>query len=234
MFYSCHSLSSVPVLPATELADACYKSMFYRCNSLTIIPYYLLPATVMQPSCYYNMFGDCKELTDGPLLPATTLADSCYYSMFAGCSSLTAAHADCTSVSLLQTNTSNYAYEWLEGTSRSGVILYNTALWNDIKSAIYHNENKMYYDYSNTDLNYTNVKKVGRSLQDTPLTFEVLSSSGRGLYLATDNNTNTWNLPTIYTSKDGGGTWSNRVWNINNVDPIIGIKPRFIQLLEKN
>ena len=89
MFYYCTSLTSAPVLPATTLADLCYGSMFGRCTSLTSAP--VLPATTLANSCYDSMFSGCKSLTSAPVLPATTLENSCYDSMFSGCTSLESA-----------------------------------------------------------------------------------------------------------------------------------------------
>jgi len=60
--------------------------MFENCTSLTTAS--SLPATVLAESCYKYMFQHCSSLTTPPALPATTLADSCYYHMFEGCTSL--------------------------------------------------------------------------------------------------------------------------------------------------
>ena len=89
MFAYCSSLTSVPDLPATTLAQNCYNSMFEYCTSLVYAPY--LPATKMESSCYMNMFSYCSSLTSVPDLPATTLANSCFWQMFSHCSSLTTA-----------------------------------------------------------------------------------------------------------------------------------------------
>ena len=35
MFFSCKKLTSAPVLPATTLAEGCYKTMFYFCEKLS-------------------------------------------------------------------------------------------------------------------------------------------------------------------------------------------------------
>ena len=82
-------LTSAPELPATTLADGCYRWMFLRCSSLTTAP--VLPATTLAPRCYLSMFNGCSALTTAPELPATTLAASCYDAMFFGCTSLTTA-----------------------------------------------------------------------------------------------------------------------------------------------
>ena len=89
MFDGCTSLTAAPVLPATTLATNCYFSMFSGCTSLTTAP--TLPATTLAEGCYFSMFLGCTSLTAAPVLPATTLATNCYTSMFYGCKSLTAA-----------------------------------------------------------------------------------------------------------------------------------------------
>mgnify|MGYP002679369689 CR=1 FL=1 len=87
LFYNCRVLTSAPELPATTLADECYRGMFQGCTSLTSAPE--LPATTLADDCYGGMFDGCTNLTDAPELPATTLANSCYLQMFCGCTSLT-------------------------------------------------------------------------------------------------------------------------------------------------
>lgn len=77
------------ILPATNLADHCYESMFDACTSLISAP--KLPASTLADYCYSAMFRDCTSLTVAPELPATTLADYCYNYMFSGCTSLTTA-----------------------------------------------------------------------------------------------------------------------------------------------
>ena len=82
-------LTSAPELPATTLADGCYRWMFLGCSSLTTAP--ALPATTLAPSCYLAMFNGCSALTTAPELRATTLAERCYDAMFFECTSLTTA-----------------------------------------------------------------------------------------------------------------------------------------------
>jgi hypothetical protein len=104
MFYGCTRLTTAPELPATTLADYCYRRMFYGCTRLTTAPE--LPATTLATMCYEYMFGDCINLTTAPELPATTLAIYCYYGMFSYCSNLT------TTPSILPATTlANYCYE---------------------------------------------------------------------------------------------------------------------------
>ena len=66
--------------------SCCYYNMFYSCTSLTTAP--VLPATTLANSCYFSMFYSCKNLTTAPALPATTLKGNCYRNMFSGCTSL--------------------------------------------------------------------------------------------------------------------------------------------------
>lgn len=89
MFFGCTSLTSAPKLPAKKLADNCYDCMFYGCTSLTAAPE--LPATKLEDSCYSAMFENCTNLKSAPELPATKLASYCYYEMFYGCTSLASA-----------------------------------------------------------------------------------------------------------------------------------------------
>jgi len=89
MFSSCIRLTVAPALPATMLANDCYENMFYNCTRLTVAP--ALPATTLADYCYNCMFYRCMDLTVAPALPATTLKLGCYSSMFLGCSSLTVA-----------------------------------------------------------------------------------------------------------------------------------------------
>ena len=89
MFTECTSLTTAPKLPATTLANYCYGDMFNGCTSLTKAP--ALPTTTLADHCYYYMFAECTSLTTAPELPATTLESSCYYAMFRGCTSLTTA-----------------------------------------------------------------------------------------------------------------------------------------------
>ncbi len=70
-------------LPATTLANYCYRYMFSGCRSLTSLP--KLPSKDIKAGCYYGMFDACTYITSAPKLPATTLKDYCYQYMFYGC-----------------------------------------------------------------------------------------------------------------------------------------------------
>ena len=106
MFFDCTSLTTAPVLPATTLASNCYQHMFQGCASLTTAPE--LPATTLANYCYYQMFRDCTSLTTVPQLPSTTLANSCYYGMFLNCTSLTTAPSV-----LPATTLASYCYQYM-------------------------------------------------------------------------------------------------------------------------
>lgn len=86
MFSGCKALVTPPALPATKLENSCYNAMFRSCSSMVTPP--ALPATELKNNCYQSMFDNCKSLETTPRLPATELKKGCYYSMFEGCTSL--------------------------------------------------------------------------------------------------------------------------------------------------
>lgn len=87
LFKKCDVLTSVPDLPATNLAAYCYSNMFEECTSIAEAPE--LPAKIMADHCYYYMFRKCTAIKKAPELPAKKLAPSCYTDMFSGCTALT-------------------------------------------------------------------------------------------------------------------------------------------------
>lgn len=89
LFNKCNVLTSVPDLPATNLAAYCYSNMFEECTSIAEAPE--LPAKIMADHCYYYMFRKCTAIKKAPKLPAKKLAPSCYTDMFSGCTALTEA-----------------------------------------------------------------------------------------------------------------------------------------------
>ena len=106
LFDHCTALTSAPELPAENLADHCYKSMFYACSSLKTAP--KLPAKTMASECYTHMFNGCSSLKKAPELPAETLADGCYASMFQDCYALESAPA-----SLPAKKMASQCYSWM-------------------------------------------------------------------------------------------------------------------------
>ena len=89
MFRNCTFLIRTPDLPADVLANGCYSNMFRQCTRLTTIPS-VLAATQLYEDCYREMFRGCTALVSGPsgFLPSTDLATSCYQQMFNGCTKL--------------------------------------------------------------------------------------------------------------------------------------------------
>lgn len=90
MFSGCESLMSIPnVLPAKYLTEHCYEYMFLDCTSLDTIPEGFLPATVIADYCYRGMFKN-TGVVDIPedLLPATRLYPYCYSQMFRDCTAI--------------------------------------------------------------------------------------------------------------------------------------------------
>lgn len=84
MFCNCTSIEEAPKLPATNLTDWAYDSMFKGCTNLSSIPEEL-PATTIKQGCYEGMFSSCTKLTHGLRLPATSVPAYAYDSMFGGC-----------------------------------------------------------------------------------------------------------------------------------------------------
>ena len=116
MFHGCTSLTKVPELQATTLAERCYENMFNGCTNLQQA--LELPATTLAPWCYNHMFGNCTSLTKAPELPAATLAESCYYNMFIGCQNLRYAKCLATDISATDCLT-----DWLDGTMLLGTFI---------------------------------------------------------------------------------------------------------------
>lgn len=87
MFHGCTNLIYSPSkIGGGTLAYYCCVSMFSECTNLTTVPE--LPSTGMAEACYNYMFWKCANITKSPELPATTLATHCYNEMFLGCSKL--------------------------------------------------------------------------------------------------------------------------------------------------
>lgn len=116
MFNGCTSLTTAPVLPATTLITYCYSFMFNGCTSLTTAPQ--LPATTLANNCYNTMFNGCTSLTTAPELPATTLASYCYGNMFNGCTSLN--YIKCLATDISATNCTS---TWVDGVASTGTFV---------------------------------------------------------------------------------------------------------------
>lgn len=130
LFSNCTGLTSAEnlVLPATTLADNCYRYMFYECRNLATAPE--LPATTLANNCYAGMFYGCTSLTTAPELPATTLQSGCYTQMFRLCSSLNF-------IKCLIISNSSYAQGWVFGVSPTGTFVkHPNATWPTGESGI--------------------------------------------------------------------------------------------------
>ena len=109
------------LLPATTLANDCYRSMFQGCTSLTEAPE--LPATTLEFDCYREMFAGCTSLTEAPELPATTLTQHCYNNMFEGCTSLNKITCLATDISAIYCT-----QEWVNGVAENGTFVKNASM----------------------------------------------------------------------------------------------------------
>lgn len=70
-------------MQSTTVGARAFCRLFFRNNRLVDISELELPATTLADSCYREMFAYCTSLSAVPtLLPATTLADNCYSNMF--------------------------------------------------------------------------------------------------------------------------------------------------------
>ena len=121
MFNGCTSLTTVPDLPATTLANNCYNGMFKGCTRLTTIPN--LPATTLASNCYYDMFYGCTSLVETPsgwYLPAQTTKPNSCYSMFKACSNLQKM-----AVSYSGTITSSHWQGWMNRVKSTGTFYYS-------------------------------------------------------------------------------------------------------------
>lgn len=79
----------------------------------------VMPATSLVTSCYESMFEGCTYLVSAPYLPATVGAIDCYKTMYKDCSSLT------TVKSALESPSSSYTDDWLDGVASSGTFFYS-------------------------------------------------------------------------------------------------------------
>ena len=75
------------ILPMLTCHANSYKSFFDGCTSLKSGPKEL-PATKMADTCYRNMFLNCSSLVDAPYIAVTKVENTCFQQMFKGCTSL--------------------------------------------------------------------------------------------------------------------------------------------------
>lgn len=74
--------------PKKLTKPACFSQMFAGSTAITTVDDNFLPATELTEFCYASMFNGCTNLAKAPRLPATKAAGACYHWMFAGCTSL--------------------------------------------------------------------------------------------------------------------------------------------------
>ena len=72
------------ILPATELSEYCYSSMFYGCEYIKKAPE--LPASVLVGNCYESMFEGCSNLNYIKMLATDISASYCLNNWVSGVS----------------------------------------------------------------------------------------------------------------------------------------------------
>ena len=130
LFYNNPTLTDASglLLPATQLQESCYRSMFSGCEALTAAP--ALPAMQLAAHCYREMFNGCSVLTAAPVLPATKLVMYCYFAMFNYCENL--ATVTCLATSGINQDSSTYYWLYGAGSQFEGtktVNTFSTAEW---------------------------------------------------------------------------------------------------------
>ena len=109
MFHGCTSLTTAPALPATTLANSCYRNMFEGCRSLTTAP--ALPATTLANYCYQYMFYNCNKLNYIKMLATNISASNCLNNWVNGVSS-TGTFVKDTAITSLPTGDSGIPSGW--------------------------------------------------------------------------------------------------------------------------
>ena len=192
MFRNCHSLTKIQsILPATTLAHRCYDAMFMDSTAITTAPE--LPATELSSNCYAYMFNSCTSLVEVPELPATHLHSSCYSSMFEGCSNLN--KITCLATTIDGGSTDN----WLHAVSVTGTFIKNPDMndWTTGASGI--PENWQVENYSESDGPDLTLPYVTFTAEEANSTIGLNKlSTNQTLEYSTD--TNNWNTMDTSTS----------------------------------
>ena len=84
MFRNCTSLTRAPVFRVEVPAYRCCYNMLRLCSNLTDASTIELPATTLAEDCYRELFRQCSKLVSVPKWPAPTLVKGCYRQMFSG------------------------------------------------------------------------------------------------------------------------------------------------------
>ncbi len=82
MFRNCTSLTRAPVFRVEKTAEKCCYNMFRACSALVNVSDIELPAMELSVDCYRELFRECSQLKTCPVLPAPTLVKECYRQMF--------------------------------------------------------------------------------------------------------------------------------------------------------
>ena len=83
MFRSCTGLVHADIeLPATTLAEDCYRELFRQCSNLQSVP--TLPAQTLVARCYQQMFAACTSLLSVTCLATDISATSCTENWMSG------------------------------------------------------------------------------------------------------------------------------------------------------
>lgn len=115
-FSNCPNLVDATLLslPLSSVGEYQYDSMFKDCAQLTAGPA-ILPAKRLGRFAYNRMFSGCVSLIKSPIIAATTLGDSSLAYMF----------ADCTSLSSIKVNFT----DWHQNSTGGNILPNGTQYW---------------------------------------------------------------------------------------------------------
>lgn len=106
-----------------------FNGLFQYCTRIKSVSSGFLPATILANYCYRFMFSHCTSLTTAPELPAIDLVSGCYDSMFEDCSKLNYIKAMFTTEPSGYYN--SYTINWVSGVASTGTFVKNkNATWN--------------------------------------------------------------------------------------------------------
>ena len=116
MFRNCTSLTRAPVFRVETTAEKCCYNMFRACSALENVSGIELPAMTLSLDCYRELFRECAKLTTCPVLPAPTLVKECYRQMFSNSGIKTIV---CLATDISATDCLN---EWMSGVGNTGTF----------------------------------------------------------------------------------------------------------------
>ena len=103
--YNKNSVTTSPELPETNLRTGCYKGLFKSSTKIKTPPS-ILPATNVPENAYNSMFYDCNSLETAPVISARNVGNYGMAEMFYNCTSLTSI-PDMTNIKPLSRSTKN-------------------------------------------------------------------------------------------------------------------------------